>query len=108
MSAATDAPTRAAAPQLHVPEEPTERRAAWLARVAAGEAIAEVVDGSDGVADWLWGRWSALAGSGCDRACFGTIVAGYRRELWLWLAGERTWTQACSGLAGRVSRRIGS
>ena len=25
------------------------------------------------------------------------IVLGYRREIWLWLAGERTWAQCCSG-----------
>ncbi len=31
--------------------------------------------------------------------------AGYRRELWLWLAGERTWQQCAGGLAGRISRR---
>lgn len=39
--------------------------------------------------------WSELAG-----AC-----AGYRRELWLWLAGERSWQQCASGLAGRIARR---
>ena len=31
---------------------------------------------------------------------FARIVVAYRRELWLWLAGERTWAQACSGLVG--------
>ena len=36
---------------------------------------------------------------------FARIVVAYRRELWLWLAGERTWDQACSGLVGRISRR---
>ncbi len=34
------------------------------------------------------------------------IVVGYRREIWLWLAGERTWAQCCSGLIGRISRRL--
>jgi hypothetical protein len=34
------------------------------------------------------------------------MVLDYRRELWLWLAGERTWAHACSGLVGRVGRRL--
>ena len=34
------------------------------------------------------------------------IVAGYDRELWLWLLGERTWAQCADGLAGRVRRRL--
>jgi hypothetical protein len=36
------------------------------------------------------------------------IVVDYRREIWLWLAGERTWSQCCSGLIGRVGRRLAS
>ena len=39
-----------------------------------------------------------LERAGIDRADFAGIVVGYRRELWLWLAGERTWEQCCSGL----------
>jgi hypothetical protein len=34
------------------------------------------------------------------------IVVEYRREIWLWLAGERTWAQCCSGLIGRIDRRL--
>jgi hypothetical protein len=33
-------------------------------------------------------------------------VLGYQREIWLWLAGERTWAQCCSGLIGRINRRL--
>jgi hypothetical protein len=33
------------------------------------------------------------------------ICVGYRRELWLWLVGERSWGQCVSGLMGRISRR---
>jgi len=33
-------------------------------------------------------------------------VVASSRELWLWLAGERVWSQACSGLLGRVERRV--
>ena len=39
---------------------------------------------------------------------FEAIVVGYRREIWLWLAGERIWTQCCSGLIGRIGRRLAS
>jgi hypothetical protein len=48
-----------------------------------------------------------LASVGVDRASFGAIASAYRRELWLWLAGERTWQQCCSGLLGRLERRMG-
>ena len=34
------------------------------------------------------------------------VCANYRRELWLWLVGERTWEQCVSGLTGRLSRRL--
>jgi hypothetical protein len=34
------------------------------------------------------------------------VVLDYRREIWLWLAGERTWAQCCSGLIGRINRRL--
>ena len=43
---------------------------------------------------------------GRDQEDFTLIVLEYRRELWLWLAGERIWTQSCSGLVGRITRRI--
>ena len=41
-----------------------------------------------------------------DRDRFGGIVTGYRRELWLWVMGERTWAQSAGGLLGRVRRRL--
>jgi len=55
---------------------------------------------------WLWARWSALGTAGIDRARFTSLVIGYRRELWEWLSGERTWAQCCSGLIGRIRRRL--
>ena len=56
---------------------------------------------------WLWSALGASwprAGVGEDD--LGQIVLDYRREIWLWLAGERTWSQCCSGLIGRITRRI--
>jgi hypothetical protein len=98
--------TVTAPPALHVPDEPVARAATWLAAVQEGAAFDEVLTAPDGLVAWLWSRWSALGRTGMDPEEFGRIVLGYRRELWLWLAGERTWTQACSGLVGRLARRI--
>ena len=95
-----------AVPTLHVPDEPTARAEIWLAAVRRGDELAEVLGAGDGLTDWLWSRWSALGAAGVSREEFGQLVLEYRRELWLWLAGERTWAQACSGLVGRISRRM--
>ena len=93
------------APRLHIPDEPTLRRIHWRDAVLEGVDLAQVVGGPDGPAEWLWGRWRVLATAGIGRADLLAIVDGYRREIWLWLAGERTWTQCCSGLIGRIDRR---
>jgi hypothetical protein len=96
----------ATVPNLHVPDEPTVRAEAWLAAVLGGADLASVLRADDGVVGWLWPRWSSLAGAGISQEAFGDLVLEYRRELWLWLAGERTWAQACSGLVGRINRRL--
>jgi hypothetical protein len=93
-------------PSLHVPDEPTVRAAAWLAAVVDGGDLVEVLSADDGLVQWLWSRWSALGSAGVTHDEFARIALGYRRELWLWLAGERTWIQSCSGLVGRVNRRV--
>jgi hypothetical protein len=97
-----------AAPVLHVPDEPVVRAEVWLAQVLEGAELTAVLTGDDGVADWLWTRWRFLTSSGFTRDEFGRIVSDYQREIWLWLAGERTWVQCCSGLIGRIARRIES
>ena len=99
-------PAPQAVPRLHVPDEPVSRREVWRAAALDGVAFDEVLTGDDGVSAWLWPRWSVLAGSGIDRPVFDRIVLGYRRELWLWLLGDRIWDQCCAGLIGRISRRI--
>jgi hypothetical protein len=98
--------TVTASSQLHVPDEPTMRAEAWLAAVLDGGDLATVLGAEDGLVAWLWSRWSWLGPAGLTRGAFEQIVLGYRREIWLWLAGERVWTQCCSGLVGRVSRRL--
>ncbi len=91
--------------RLHVPDEPEAGRELWYGAVLDGAPIDEVLTCDGGVIDWLWARWSVLARSGFTPESFESVVLGYRREIWLWLAGERTWDQCCSELIGRVVRR---
>jgi hypothetical protein len=99
--------TATAAPVLHVPDEPTARAEGWLAAVLDGQELGDVVGAEkDGITAWFWSRWRTLASVGMSEEGLGEIVLGYRRELWLWLAGERTWTHCCSGLIGRINRRL--
>lgn len=93
--------------RLHIPDEPSALADRWLVLVTQGrEDVGKVLAGPDGLADWLWRRWQSLAALGITEADVEAIVLGYRRELWLWLVGERTWDQACSGLLGRIERRV--
>jgi succinate dehydrogenase flavin-adding protein (antitoxin of CptAB toxin-antitoxin module) len=43
-----------------------------------------------------------------SRERFVEVVTANDRELWLWLMGERQWTQFLTALAGRVVRRLPS
>jgi len=93
--------------RLEHPDEPVEMR------VALRDAILNGSDWRDGFADdicvgvWLWERWRpALEPAGMDRERFVDVIVAYRREVWLWLVGERTWEQMIIGLAGRVGRRV--
>ncbi len=96
----------ATVPVLHVPDEPAARAEGWLAAALGGRELEDVLTDDEGVVPWLWARWRFLASTGLDEDAFRLVVLGYRREVWLWLAGERTWAQCCSGLIGRISRRI--
>jgi hypothetical protein len=98
--------TMTAAPVLHVPDEPTVRVDAWLGALHGGRELDEVLTGDEGVVAWLWSRWRSLSSSGLTEDELARIVLDYRREVWLWLAGERTWVQCCSGLIGRITRRL--
>jgi hypothetical protein len=96
------------APGLSLPEEPVELRRRTRALVEEDpDRGAAVVDAGAFLADLLWEGWGpALEPAGMDRDRFAGIVAGYRRELWLWVMGERTWAQSAGGLLGRVRRRL--
>jgi hypothetical protein len=96
-----------AAPVLHVPDEPLLRADAWRVEVVdQGRDLAAVLRGPDGLVPWLWSRWRSLASVGLSEKDLERIVVDYRREVWLWLAGERTWAHCCSGLIGRINRRL--
>lgn len=59
------------------------------------------------LADWLWPEWAAsLKAREVSVDFLAEVVAGYRRELWLWLMGERTWTEILNSLRGRTLRRL--
>jgi hypothetical protein len=71
--------------------------AAAAGRLARGEWITRP----------LWRCWGpALQRAGMDRRRLRQIAVDYRRELWLWVMGERTWAQCADGLLGRVRRRL--
>ncbi len=92
-------------PWLHLPDEPIGQRDAWRAAVRRGVELTEVVGGPGGIAEWLWARWSVLGRADTSAEDLRAVALGYRRELWLWLFGDRTWTQCCAGLIGRLRRR---
>lgn len=94
-------------PRLELPEEPVE------IKVALRDALLGGQDWRDGFSDdicialWLWGYWQpTLEPGGFSREEFLDAVIGYRREVWLWLMGDRQWFPMVTGLAGRVLRRL--
>ena len=120
-SRSTCAPTRDGPPAgLHPPLTVTDRArcctcptsprrgpSAGSLPSSTGATSSDVLTDDDGVVAWLWSRWRFLAvGRARARTTSGRSSLGYRREIWLWLAGERTWAQCCSGLIGRITRRI--
>ncbi len=98
--------TASDAVHLHVPDPPEALRERWRMTVLDGAELDEVVCGEGGVAAWLWARWSVLERAGIDRDAFTVMARSYRREIWLWLQGDRTWEQCCAGLIGRIGRRL--
>ena len=94
-------------PVLEFPPEPEDLRDGLRDALLAGEDWREGFADDICIAVWLWSRWQpVLEPSGCSREDFVEIVVAYRRELWLWLLGDRRWEQYVTGLAGRVIRRL--
>ena len=97
-----------AAHALALPAVPVELRGRTRALIEQDPRRGSAaLDAGSWIADPLWDRWAlALEAAGMPRDRFHQIVAGYRRELWLWVMGERTWAQSAGGLLGRVRRRL--
>jgi hypothetical protein len=59
------------------------------------------------IAAALWDDWRRdLEALGVGSADLKAAAGDFRRELWLWVMGERTWAQTASSLAGRAERRV--
>jgi len=67
-----------------------------LARSEAPKRLAAVA-----IAAWH----DRLVQSGISSAVIGPAFEGARREIWLWVEGDRNWSQLAPHLAGRVVRR---
>jgi len=56
---------------------------------------------------WLWRRWQPeLAPFGFSPRDLRRLLVADRRELWLWVMGDRPFAQLAEGVSGRVTRRI--
>ncbi len=96
-----------AAPLLEFPPEPEDLRVGLRDALLAGGDWREGFSDDICIGVWLWSRWQpVLEPGGCSREDFVEIVVANRRELWLWLLGDRRWEQYVTGLAGRVIRRL--
>lgn len=91
-----------APPELAVVAEPVALREQWWDAERRGVVRPELVTA---VAEHLWVQWATPLAA-VDATWLVDVARGYRRELWLWLVGERTWEQALDGLIGRVIRRL--
>ncbi len=94
-------------PRLELPEEPVDVKASLRDALLEGHDWREEFADDMCLAIWLWSLWQpALEPYGMTREDFFDHVIAFRRELWLWLIGDRQWLQYVTGLAGRVVRRL--
>ena len=99
--------TERVAPTLAPLEEPVQLRQSLRAALLDGADWEQRFGPELGLGDALWAQWGpALEQAGMARAQLAEIVAGYRREFWFWLLGDRTWPQVSEGFTGRVLRRL--
>jgi hypothetical protein len=86
--------------------------------VAIKEALAErarkdpagtrrrLAEGTD-LADTLWSAWgSQLETAGAESDALAAHLGSCRREVWLWIMGERTWDELARLVSGGVLRRV--
>jgi hypothetical protein len=90
---------------LKILEEPvgllTELRAVALREPAAARSAAPIELAEYALAVWA----DQLEGLGVSPAVVTHVFASFRREIWLWLEGDRRWDQLAGHLAARVARR---
>ncbi len=93
---------------LVAPTEPLElKQKLRVALQGDGESGPGVSDDDAWLGRWLWEQWQPVlepCGWSCDTLI--GVVGGTRRELRLWLAGDRLWSQYLPGLVGRIGRRL--
>jgi hypothetical protein len=85
--------------------DPAVLRSELRSLVATNPAAAKELPAR--VAAAVWEGWrSDLEAVGVGPADLKAAAHGFRRELWLWVMGERTWAQTASALTGRAERRV--
>jgi hypothetical protein len=93
--------------ELEVPPEPGPLREELRQALLGGADWEGTYGPGLGVGGALWDAWGPeLQARGMDGDTFAAVVRGWRRELWFWVLGDRSWQQAAGGLAGRVVRRL--
>lgn len=92
------------------PPEPLElkertTRLALESPSAARERLAE----GEWLAGYLWAEWAReLEPAGVTREALVAELSRWRRELWLWVMGERQWKEAAGLVYGGVLRQAGA
>lgn len=93
--------------ELEAPPEPGALRDAMREELLGGADWEGRYGPGLGVGAVLWEAWAPLlAAQGMDEEAFSAVVRGYRREVWFWVLGDRSWQQVTGGLAGRAVRRL--
>jgi hypothetical protein len=94
-------------PRLELPDEPVDIQSGLRDALLEGQDWRAGFSNDICIGLWLWGRWRpALEPEGLSREEFVDAVIADRRELWLWLIGDRQWLPFVTGLAGRIVRRL--
>ncbi len=94
-------------PRLELPDEPIDLQRELRDTLLSGANWREGFSDDICIGLLLWRAWRpALEPLGFSREDFIDSVVAYRRELWLWLMGDRGWIPYVTGLAARVIRRV--
>lgn len=92
---------------LEFPEEPVALRDSLRDALLGGREWSDDLPDELSFELWLWERWQrVLEPLGLDADRFRAELVDNRRELWLWLMGERQWGQVIEAQAGRILRRL--